>query len=154
MNRRPAPGLAAPLWWLLGLLALGDLATPLLLGPIEPPVLLHHLEHGLLMAIGGAFGWRLARRRQVAAGGTAPGWLIGSVLLSGLAVALMAPDLYGYVDAHPLAHAALHLAFLGNGWLATYAAERYSRGFGAVWLGMMLFMTAIAATGFGVQQIG
>lgn len=154
MKRRPAPGLAAPLWWLLGLLAAGDLASPLLLGPIEPPVLLHHLEHGLLMAIGGAFGLRLARRRQVAGRGTAPGWLIGSVLLSGLAVAMMAPDLYGYVDAHPLAHAGLHLAFLGDGWLAAYAAERYSRGFGVVWLGMMLFMTAIAATGFGVRQIG
>ena len=106
-----------------------------------------------MMAIGGAFGLRLARR-QPAGRGTAAGWLIGSVLLSGLAVAMMAPDLYGYVDAHPLAHAALHLAFLGNGWIAAYAAERYSRGLGAVWLGMMLFMTAIAVTGFGVQRIG
>ena len=138
------------LWWFLGILAAGDISAPLLLGPIEPPVQLHHVEHGLLMMIGGAFGFRLARRRYAGHGAT-PGWLLVAVLLSGVAVVMMVPDLYGYVDTHPLAHAALHLGFLVNGWIATYAAERYSRGFGAVWLVMMFAMMAITATGFGIQ---
>ncbi|MCL4543308.1 MAG: hypothetical protein M1118_01715 [Chloroflexi bacterium] len=153
MIHQQSRGLARFLWWFVALLVAGDLVAPLLLGPVEPPVLLHHVEHGLLTAAGGAFGLRLARR-QIAGRGMAPGWIIGSVLLSGLAVVMMVPDLYGYVDEHPLAHAALHLGFVSDGWLATYAAERYSRGFGVVWLGMILAMTATAATGFGVQRLG
>ncbi len=137
-------------WWLLGLFGAGDIGAPLVLGTVEPPVLLHHVEHGLLMVIGGAFGLCLARR-QPAGHGTAPGWILGAVLLSGVAVVMMVPDLYGYVDTHPLAHALLHLGFFGNGWLATYMAERYSRGFGRVWLGMILAMTVVMATGFGSQ---
>lgn len=99
-------------WWILGLGAAADIVLLLPLGPIEPPLALHHVEHGLLMLVGGAFAVRVGRR-SAGGGEASPLWLVLALLLSVATIVGMVPDFYDYVDAHPFAHAALHLVHLG-----------------------------------------
>lgn len=136
-------------WWLLGLGVAADVVLLLPLGPIEPPLALHHLEHGLLLVAGGALATRLRPAKAALATGGSSWQLVAALLLSLLTLVGMAPDLYGYVDEHPLAHASLHVGFAALGFLSVAAAQRYARPLGPLWLWAFAVMTVVAITGFG-----
>ena len=138
-------------WWVLGLGAAADIVLLLPLGPIEPPLALHHVEHGLLMLVGGAFAVRVGRLSSPEDNGS-PLWLVAALLLSLVTVVGMVPDFYDYVDAHPVAHAALHLGFVAVSFATVYAAQRYARALGPLWLWTYVVMTVVAVTGFGFQR--
>ena len=135
-------------WWILGIAALLDILILLPLGPIEPPLALHHLEHGALLIVGGAFAVRGTAKVSPATGASVL-WLLAALLLSLVSLVGMVPDLYEYVDAHPLAHAGQHAAFVAIGYLSVFTARRYSPTLGPLWLGAYAVMTIVAVTGFG-----
>jgi hypothetical protein len=140
-------------WWILGIAAVADVVLLLPLGPIEPPLVLHHLEHGALLLIGGAFALRgtpKSPERTGTATGASVLWLVAALLLSLLSLVGMVPDLYDYVDAHPLAHAGQHVAFIAVGYLSVFTARRYAPALGPLWLAAYAVMTFVAVTGFGV----
>ena len=144
-----APVLRRVGWWVLGIAAVADIVLLLPLGPIEPPLALHHLEHGVLLLIGGAFALRGTVKASPMTGASAL-WLLAALLLSLVSLVGMVPDLYDYVDTHPLAHAGLHVALVAVGYLSVFTARRYAPALGPLWLGVYAVMTIVAVTGFGV----
>ncbi len=138
-----------PSFWysVLAVLILLDVFGPALLGAGDPPLWLHHLEHAFLLAAGGGFGVLYARRHPKPYGD--PGWLFAVIGLSAASLLLMLPDVYGNVDAFPVLHSLLHLAFVGIGYVGGYTAERYSPRSGVAWTLIVVMMGVITATGFG-----
>lgn len=132
---------------LLAIAVVLDVFGPVVVGAGDPPLGLHHLEHAFLLVAGGLFGIHYVRSHPRVYGN--PGWLFAVIGLSAASLVMMLPDVYGKVDAYPVLHALLHLAFFAVGYVGGYAAERYSPRSGMAWTMLSVMMGVICATGFG-----
>ncbi len=132
---------------LVGLAVALIVFDPLLTGPVSPPLLVHHIEHSLILLLAGLLGIAYARSHPRRYGD--PTALLGVILLASLSVLLMLPDIYSGVDAYPILHALLHLGFALTGYFGGYLAERYSPRAGTVWTMLVVMMGVITASGFG-----
>ncbi len=120
---------------------------PLFTGPSVPPLLIHHMEHSLILLLAGLLGIAYARRHPRLYGD--PTWLLGVIVLATFSVVLMLPDIYSQVDAYPVLHTLLHLGFVTVGYFGGYMAERYSPRAGTAWTMLVVMMGVITASGFG-----
>lgn len=112
-------------------------------------VRVHHLVHALIL-LGGVATGLLAAAAGRRHDGEHPLWLIPAVLTPSLAMLLMWPSTYEYLEHHPLLHFVNHVVFASLGALTAYSGERYWRKIG--WAaGMALVLTGfLAAGGFGL----
>lgn len=127
--------------------------------PLSPlaealPIWKHHLVHGLVLALASIAGILLAHlgvRTAAQEREAGPGfWVIASVLAPVSSMFLMWPTTYDWLERHPLAHGAEHFCFVGLGFLAGFAGERYVRGVGWVSATATVLTAIAAAAGFGV----
>lgn len=112
-----------------------------------PAVSVHHLGHGAMMFVGGIWGVVLARRQAPARGKVS--FLVGALLTNTVANALMVFDAFSWLDLHPAAHISLHLVLLVFALVSAYLGERYAPKSGPIWVGAVVLMSLVAATGFG-----
>ncbi len=111
----------------------------------------HHLQH-LFFLIGGSL-WGIALARFVARRGERArngAWLAPALLAPMVAMFLMWPSAYPYVEARPALHMSMHVVFVLLGVLTTYAAYQYSQTVSWLLGGSLAAMAWVAAYFFGV----
>lgn len=125
--------------------------APLARGEVELPTAQHHLLHTAILAgavLSGILAWNPARAR---ASRFAPCWLLVAVLAPILAMFLMWPSDYAFLDRHPGGHAVEHLGLVLLGFLTAFAGQGYASGIGWTLGAGLLAMALLAPLGFGVS---
>jgi hypothetical protein len=131
-----------------GVLTVAYCAAPELRGPAHLEIQLHHLAHAAML-LGGVVTGLLAAAAGTPRSGERPWWLIVAVLAPAIAMLLMWPSTYGYLETHAVAHFFDHILFATLGAATAFCGERYWRSIG--WAaGVALVLTGLlSAGGFG-----
>lgn len=111
----------------------------------------HHLQH-LFFLIGGGL-WGIALARWLGRGRTRKrreSWLIAALVAPLVAMFIMWPSAYPYVEARPVLHASMHVVFIALALLTTYAGFQYTQAVGWLLGGSLAVMAWLAAFFFGV----
>jgi mono/diheme cytochrome c family protein len=143
---RPQQQLAAAIGALTVLLAL----VPLVNGE-EVSTAQHHLMHVPLIAgglIAGVLAWDPARTRSSQ---FAPLVLLIAVIAPILAMFLMWPSEYAFLDRHPGGHAIEHLGLVALAFVTAYTGQWYAAGIGWAMGAALFLMALLAPFGFGVS---
>ncbi|HVA38656.1 MAG TPA: hypothetical protein VNJ51_13700 [Candidatus Dormibacteraeota bacterium] len=142
--------------WPIVLLAGVTLAVAMAPPILEPAVRLdvrdHHIAHAIVMAFGAALGLALAA--SAPGSGERPAWLVPVIVAPLLAMALMNPASYEFIELRPVLHATDHLALAALAVLTSYGGQRYQRGVGWAAAVFLELMALGAAFGFGVAPPG
>ncbi len=123
---------------------------PLVRGDLEIPTGLHHLLHAGAIAIAAACGLMFAAPPPPGSAWENPKCLAVAVGAPILAMVLMWPSEYAWLERHPLGHVAEHLGLVVLGFASAYGGQRYARGIGWASALVLVAMAVVAAFGFGV----
>jgi hypothetical protein len=123
---------------------------PLVRGGEEIPTGLHHLLHAGAIAIAAACGLVAAAPPPPGRAWENPKCLAVAVGAPVLAMVLMWPSEYAWLDQHPLGHAVEHLGLIVLGFASAYGGQQYARGIGWASALVLVAMAVVAAFGFGV----
>lgn len=134
----------------IGIVAVGIALVPLVRGGEDIPTGLHHLLHAAEIAVAAACGLVAASPRATDRKPEHPMWLLAAVGAPIVAMVLMWPSRYAWLDQHPLGHAVEHLALVLLGFLSAFGGQRYARGIGWASSLVLVAMAVVAAFGFGV----
>ncbi|HXP92536.1 MAG TPA: cytochrome c [Candidatus Binatia bacterium] len=135
----------------IGVLTLLFALAPLYRGEVELPTAEHHLLHAAIVtgaALSGVLAWNPAFARTSR---LAPLWLLIAICAPILAMFLMWPSEYAFLDRHPGGHAIEHLGLVGLGFVTGYSGQRYAAGIGWATGAALLIMSLLAPLGYGVS---
>ncbi len=123
--------------------------SPLFRHGIEISTSEHHLMHAAMLAGAALSGILLAgsleRERP---GGVL--WLVMAMVAPVLAMLLMWPSEYSYLETHPYGHIAEHFGLVLFGFTTGYAGERYANGIGWAAGISVVAMAVLAIWGYGI----
>lgn len=123
--------------------------APLVRGRVEIPTAQHHLLHAVMLAgaalSGVLFAGSSARERRSGAG-----WLVVAMVTPVLAMLLMWPSEYAYLETHPYGHAVEHGGLIFFGFVTGYGGQRYANGIGWAAGISLVTMAFLAIWGYGV----
>jgi hypothetical protein len=136
----------------LALALVGVAMVPPLVDHSEPTLQIHHLQHAVLIGLGGGYGLILGRgtgmqRRLIRPGSTVGYALVLAVFVAGplVVMAAMFPATGSWTDAYPVLHGLEHLGFIVAGCLIALAGRAFSLSIST--LGVLL--TVAMAAGLG-----
>lgn len=139
---------------ILGVVTVAIAVAPLMMPPATVPISIHHIGHAVVIALGVATALLATVGDRPCAARPTALWIAPVVAAPMIAMYLMWPSMFEYLDAHPSSHALDHLALGALGFATAYAGERYGRGIGWT-MGILLECMALAAAGFfGVSPGG
>jgi mono/diheme cytochrome c family protein len=125
--------------------------APLVRGRVEIPTAQHHLLHAVMLAGAALSGilfadvTKSAREQRSSAA-----WLVVAMVTPVLAMLLMWPSEYAYLETHPYGHAVEHGGLILFGFVTGYGGQRYANGIGWAAGISIVAMAFLAVWGYGV----